>query len=196
MAHVAPSRIRDAPAMRRRYERHARRDAVTGAPEAMAALMVLSRARGDARPDDVFRAADAAARALIGHELFTVMRFDPSRWIVERLYSSAPDSYPAGGRKAKRDAGWGRQVLRDGRPYVGGGPDAIAWAFDDAAKILALGLDQVANMPVLSERRVVGTVNILRGGAPFTENDVDRLRNIAALTAPAIERSVEPDTSP
>ncbi len=132
------------------------------------------------------RLADATAQSMIGHQLFTVMRLHRDTVEVERLYSSRPDTYPPGGRKAKRDTPWGAHVLTAGRSYLGRGADDIRWAFDDHAVILRLGLETVINVPLRRNGVVIGTMNLLDGPGALDQADVATAEAIADLLAGAL----------
>ena len=112
-------------------------------------------------PQQVFATAEAITQELIGHSLFTVMRFDADVMAVQRIYSSNPDAYPIGGRKPKRDTEWGRHVLEQGKVFIGTNDDDIRWAFDDSDVIIGLDLHAVLNVPVRSSTGVIGTMNLL-----------------------------------
>lgn len=131
-------------------------------------------------PETAFRAADAAAKTLIGHRLFTVMAFHAETMEVERCYSSAPASYPAGGRKQKRDTAWGSLVLEEGRPYIGRNADDIRRHFNDHDVILDLGLGAVLNVPVKSLGRTIGTMNLLDVAGHYDAHHVE-LATVIAL---------------
>ncbi|MHC9237200.1 GAF domain-containing protein [Pseudooceanicola sp. 502str34] len=125
----------------------------------------------------------ALCNAAIPNGLFTAMRFHEDAMEVERLFSSMPDVYPVSGRKPKRDTEWGTKVLVQRRPNLGSGPDDIAWAFSDHETILGLGLTEVLNVPVIRADQVIGTINFLRGGAPFTEAEAATGQILAAALA-------------
>jgi hypothetical protein len=111
--------------------------------------------------DAVFHRLALEAGSKIGQRLFTVTWFDAAAMQVQRVYSSNPLAYPVGGRKAKRDTAWGRQVLIDGKPLICEGDEAIARMFDDHDTILGLGLHSSINAPVGSEAGCVGVLNFL-----------------------------------
>lgn len=144
--------------------------------------------RGAASTEDAFRAAEAAAQALIGHRLFTVMAFDAARMEVQRRYSSDPEHYPAGGSKKKRDTEWGRHVLEQGRVLIGAGADDIRRYFDDHAVILGLGLTAVLNVPIRRGGETVGTMNLLDATAHYTDADAETGKTLAAALADALDQ--------
>jgi hypothetical protein len=127
--------------------------------------------RGAERAEPVFRAVETLSADVIGHRLFTIMRFDPARAEVERVHSSQPAAYPVGGRKAKRDTAWSDHTLRDMKVFRASGVDAIRAAFDDHATILSLGLASVLNIPLVLGGRCIGTMNLLHEEGWYTAED-------------------------
>ena len=134
-------------------------------------------------PDTLFKAiADVATRS-VDAGLVTVMRHDAAASTVERLYSSNPQTYPVGGKKAKRDTAWGRKVLTEHRLLVSAGDAALRESFDDHATIIGLGLHSCVNVPLVSEGGCIGTMNISRAQAAWSDDEVAIVRalGLAAL---------------
>jgi hypothetical protein len=127
--------------------------------------------RGENYPAPIFRAVEALSGEVIGHRLFTIMRFDAGRSEVERVHTSMPAVYPVGGRKAKRDSAWSDHTLRDMKVFRASGADAIRAAFDDHATILSLGLGSVLNIPLVLAGGCVGTMNLLHDAGWYTPQD-------------------------
>jgi hypothetical protein len=111
------------------------------------------------------------------------MRFHAETMEVERIFSSLPAVYPVSGRKPKRDTEWGAKVLVERRPNLGSGAADIKWAFSDHETILGLDLTEVLNVPVIRSDMVLGTINFLRDGQPFTEEDAATGQLLAAALA-------------
>jgi hypothetical protein len=126
------------------------------------------------------------ARASFGYRLFTAMRYLPAADEVERVYTTDAAAYPTGGRKLKHDTAWSRQVLIAGEPYFANDEAGIRAAFDDADRILALGLGAVINVPVRHGGRVVGTLNFLREAGGYAPTDVPKALALAPLAAAAL----------
>lgn len=137
------------------------------------------------QPHALFAALAAVAAEAMGCVLFTAMRFDAAAGEVERLYSTNPDAYPVGGRKAKRDTPWATQVLSECRVFVGSGDAAIRGAFDDHEKILALGLHSIINVPVVVAGTCVGTVNFLMSRDAVDPADVALAGELGHITTAA-----------
>jgi len=130
-----------------------------------------------------FSAIGEQAQRRFGWKLFTAMRYLPSGE-VERVHTSNPGAYPLAGRKPRRDTPWSRQVLVRGEPYYANDAAGIRFAFEDAEKILGLGLGAVINVPVKDGERVLGTLNFLREAGGYRLEHVSEAR---ALTGKAIE---------
>ena len=111
------------------------------------------------------------ARRRFGWTLFTAMRYLPSGE-VERVHTTNPEAYPLAGRKPRRDTPWSRQVLVRGEPYYANDAAGIRFAFEDAEKILGLGLGAVMNVPVKEGERVLGTLNFLREAGGYRPQQI------------------------
>ena len=118
------------------------------------------------------------AQGRFGWKLFTAMRYLQSGE-VERVHTSNPAAYPLAGRKPRRDTAWSRQVLVRGEPYYANDAAGIRFAFEDAEKILGLGLGAVINVPVTDGGRVLGTLNFLREAGGYHPEDVNAALHIA-----------------
>ena len=123
------------------------------------------------------------AQRRFGWKLFTAMRYLASGE-VERVHSSDPEAYPLAGRKPRRDTAWSRQVLVRGEPYYANDEAGIRTAFEDAEKILGLGLGAVINVPVKDGSRVLGTLNFLREAGGYGPEQVPEA---LALARKAVE---------
>jgi hypothetical protein len=119
------------------------------------------------------------AQRRFGWQLFTAMRYLPSGE-VERVHTSNPAAYPLAGRKPRRDTPWSRQVLVRGEPYYANDAAGIRFAFEDAEKILGLGLGAVMNAPVKEGERVLGTLNFLREAGGYRPEDLEVAMKLAA----------------
>ena len=107
-------------------------------------------ARG-AEPPAAFRAVDEALQEILGHRLFTVFVLRGGG-MVERVYSSSPESYPVGGLKPMGPTPWGDLVLGRGQTFLGPDRAAIRWAFPDHELIESLGLGSVLNASAIPRR--------------------------------------------
>lgn len=155
-------------------------------------LIALAKAAAEQRdPAAVFRAAEAASAALIGHRLFTALFVVADGTEVERIYSSDPAAYPLTGRKQMGPTPWGEHVLKQARPWLGNDMDAIRWAFPDHARIESLGCGACINIPVREGGVVVGTMNILDAAGSFAAHHLDVAEVIGGFLPGAIRRAAD-----
>jgi GAF domain-containing protein len=134
-------------------------------------------------PTALFKAIEDVAIRRVDAGLVTMMRHDAVESTVERLYSSNPQAYPVGGKKAKRDTDWGRKVLTEHRVLVSAGDAGLRESFDDHATIIGLGLHSCVNVPLVREGKCIGTMNISRAQAEWRDDEVALVRalGLAAL---------------
>lgn len=137
------------------------------------------------QPQALFGALDAALGAVLGHRLFTLMRYHEHTGESERIYTTHPREYPVGGRKALNPTAWTEQVLRRQQPYLGRTPADVAAVFFDHALIASLGCGSVLNVPVVWDGRVLGTINLLHEVGWYDDTDASVGRLFGALAIPA-----------
>ena len=136
------------------------------------------------QPQALHAALDAALGAVLGHRLFTLMRYHPDSGESERVYTTHPREYPVGGRKALNPTAWTEQVLRRQQPYLGRTPAEVQAVFFDHALIASLGCGSVLNLPVVWNARVLGTINLLHEAGWYDERDAPIGLTFAALAIP------------
>ena len=122
-------------------------------------------------PSPVYAALEALTAQVIGHRLFTIMRFDAARSTSKRVHTNRPDVYPVGGRKQKARTAWGDRVLVAMQPSRASKADEVRAAFDDHATIIGLGLGSILNIPIVSGGRCVGTMNLCHAEGWYTSDD-------------------------
>ena len=110
----------------------------------------------------------------------------PGEIRLQRIWSSEPGGYPVGGGKTKTRTPWTRQLLEQGEVFVGEGDAALARVFDDHARIAALDLHSVANVPITREGRCVATFNVLGRQSGWQARDIAAIRMLALLAAPHV----------
>ena len=67
-----------------------------------------------------------------------------------------------------------------GVPYYANDAAGLRFAFEDADKILGLGLGAVMNLPVKEGERVLGTLNFLREAGGYRPEDLEVAMKLAA----------------
>jgi hypothetical protein len=147
-------------------------------------LVALSRLLAEpGQPQVLFGALDAAARRLVGHELFTLLYVDGHE--VARIYSNREAEYPVFGRKPMGPTPWGAHVMQGKKSFLGRDKAAIRWAFFDHALIESMGLGSVINVPVIYDAEVIGTINLLAAEHHYREEHVAPIERLAPLVVPA-----------
>jgi GAF domain-containing protein len=141
-------------------------------------------------PAALFAAIAAIAARRVGAGLVTAMRHDEAASTVERIYSSNEAAYPVGGRKVKQESDWSRHVLVEHRVLVSAGDDAIRKHYNDHAIIFGLGLHSCVNVPLVANGKCIGTLNVLRPQAEWSDEQVALARalGIAALAGALMVR--------
>ena len=142
-------------------------------------------------PASLFAAIAAIAARRVDAGLVTAMRHDEAASTVERIYSSNEAAYPVGGRKVKQESDWSRHVLVEHRVLVSAGDDAIRRHYNDHAIIFGLGLHSCVNVPLVSAGNCIGTLNVLRAQAEWSEDEVTLVRalGLAALAGVLMMRA-------
>jgi GAF domain-containing protein len=135
------------------------------------------------QPGALFSWLDAEVKRLIGHRIFSLMVVAGDE--VERVYTSQPEAYPAGGRKPMRQTPWSAHVMAGGKPWLGATLADIAEAFPDHALIASLGCGACINVPVIYDGKVIGTMNALDREGAYTSASVEMIAPLAPLAIPA-----------
>jgi len=138
------------------------------------------------QPAATYAALEAAMEAVLGHRLFTILRYHADTGESERVWTNRPAAYPVAGRKALNPTFWSRQVLQERRPYLGRTAADIREVFFDHELIASLGCASVLNLPVVWDDRVLGTINLLHEAEWYVETDVAIGLAFAGLAVPAL----------
>jgi hypothetical protein len=141
---------------------------------------------GPGQPAPTYTALERAMGAVLGHVLFTILRFHADTGESERVWTNRPQAYPVAGRKALNPTFWSRQVLEERRPYLGRTAADIRAVFFDHELIASLGCASVLNLPVVCDARVLGTINVLHEAEWYDESDVPIGLIFAALAVPVL----------
>ena len=119
----------------------------------------------------IHSALESVSEQVMGHRLFTIMRFDVTCSEVERVHSSLPSVYPVGGRKKKANTTWANHVLREMKVFRCTTPEEISSAFDDHQTMFGLGLGSIINIPIVFEERCLGTMNLTHEAGWYLPED-------------------------
>ncbi len=157
---------------------------------------VVAMLKGRHSPAQACAAVAAAAQAIVGHKLFTVLYVAPGAQEVARIYSSDPVAYPVAGRKRMGPTPWGDLVIGRMQPYIGHDDDDIRWAFPDHALIRSLGLSSVLNIAIAYNGACVGTLNILDVANHYRDEHVGLMEPFGALLVPMLIAAAGDDPGP
>jgi hypothetical protein len=160
--------------------RHGRVDAM---PHLAAVAAAMAR---PGQPAATFAALETATNIVLGHRLFTILKYHAASGESERVWTNQPAAYPVAGRKALNPTFWSRHVLEERRAYVGRTAVDIRAVFFDHELIASLGCASVLNVPVVWDARVFGTINLLHEAEWYDESDATLGFAFAALAVPAL----------
>ena len=132
---------------------------------------------------EIFELLENAFQEIIGHKLFTVLRYDKSSLELERIYSSNPSNYPLNGIKKLTNTDWSKIVLVDGNVYIGYNSNDIKLSFPDYELIEKLGCRSVMNIPLILKGNVVGSVNLLNKENWYNEHQVQVAKMLSSKVA-------------
>jgi hypothetical protein len=135
------------------------------------------------QPTPLFQALDQAFKAVVGHQLFTLLVVDGDE--VARVYSNRPQEYPVAGRKPMGPTPWGAHVIKGLKPFLGPRVEDVRWAFFDHALIESMGLGSTLNLPVVYNGACLGTINLLDAEHHYNESHVAPAAAFAPLLVPA-----------
>jgi hypothetical protein len=138
--------------------------------------------RGVRRPGvtaaDLIGGVGKMVHATIGTKLLTASVFDIDKAQSRRVYSENLAAYPLAGIKPIEDNAWSEIVLRQHRVFSTLRIEDIAEVFFDWQLIQSLGCESNANIPVVVNGQVIGTLNLLHEAGYYTP---ERLVAAAAL---------------
>jgi transcriptional regulator with GAF, ATPase, and Fis domain len=141
----------------------------------------------EGQPEPALGALQEAFADMVGYKLFTILTYDRSARVARRAFSSMPEAYPVGGTKPIVETDWVRQVLRDGKTYVGHERDDIRHVFTDYELIWSLGCESIINVPVRWDGDVIGTCNLLHQRRWYSGRNQDELMTLAQFAVPILQ---------
>lgn len=127
---------------------------------------------------------DRVFKRKFGHKLFTLTAILTGNREVQRTYSSGQSDYAIGGRKPVVQNGWSKQVVDQGRPFLGETIDDVIEYFPDHKQISDMGLGAVLNLPVIFCGETIGTLNILDRDYAYDQNQAEEALIYTQILAP------------
>ena len=142
-------------------------------PAAVAARLADTSAvlAGSADDAALYASVQGAVEALVGFRLLTILRTTPAGDGLERMHSSDPVAYPAGGVKPVGADAWLRHLLTATAPQLSPDAAAVRRNFFDADAIFALGCQSALNLPIRFRGRNLGTLNLLHRADWYRPSD-------------------------
>ena len=136
------------------------------------------------KTNDFYQSLDKLIFRLIGHKLLTLMVIDQSGKYVERVYSNNKKIYPLLGTKPIPTNEWTKRVLIEKKEFLGSNFKQIKKLFFDHETIKSLGCGSIINLPVISNNKVLGTLNILHKENYYNKKNLKNVRDFAQLLSP------------
>ena len=112
------------------------------------------------------------------------MVIDQSGKYVERVYSNNKKIYPLLGTKSIPANEWTKQVLIEKKEFLGSNYKQIKKLFFDHETIKSIGCGSIINLPVISNNKVLGTLNILHKENYYNKTNLKNVRDFAQLLSP------------
>ena len=131
-----------------------------------------------------YKKLDVAIKKSVGHKLFTLMVVDKSGKYVERVYSNNKKIYPLLGTKPIPKNAWTNRVIVNKKEFLGSNFNQIKKLFFDYEVIKSLGCGSIINIPIISNKKVLGTLNILHKENYYNKKSISDVKNYAQLLAP------------
>jgi hypothetical protein len=138
------------------------------------------------QPHATLLALQALVQREVGARLFTVMTFDATTGLSQRVHSSHPEEYPVSGVKPLSLGLWSRTVIDERKTFVANSIEAVAEVFPDHELICSLGCESIVNLPVVFANAVIGTVNCLDARGYYTPERGVKVEGLAPFAAMAL----------
>lgn len=127
---------------------------------------------------DLIHGVGRMLHEIIGTQLLTASVYDMDKRQSMRVYSENLDAYPLAGLKPIIDNKWTEIVLNQHRIFHTLSIEEIAEVFFDWQLIQSLGNESNANIPVVVDGKVIGSLNLLHKAGYYTE---ERLKSVGEL---------------
>ena len=131
-----------------------------------------------------YKKLDLAIKKTVGHKLFTLMVVDKSGKYVERVYSNNKKIYPLLGTKPIPKNAWTKRVIINKKEFLGSNFNQIKKLFFDYKIIKSLGCGSIINIPIINNKNVLGTLNILHKENYYNKKSINDVKNFAQLLTP------------
>ena len=109
---------------------------------------------------------------------------DRSTKYVERVYSNNKKIYPLLGTKPIPKNVWTRKVIIEKKEFLASNFNEIKKLFFDYEIIHSLGCGSIINIPILNNKKILGTLNVLHKEKYYTKKSVNNIKPFTQLLAP------------
>ena len=133
---------------------------------------------------EFYKKLDKIIKRNIDHKLFTLTVVDRSIKYVERVYSNNTKIYPLLGTKPIPKNSWTNKVINNKKYFFGESKNQIKKLFFDYKIIHSLGCGSIINIPILNNKKILGTLNVLHEEKYYTKKSVNNIKPFAQLLAP------------
>ena len=139
---------------------------------------------GKLSANEFYKKLDKTIKNNIGHRLFTLTVVDYSIKYVERVYSNNIKIYPLLGTKPIPINSWTNKVINNKKFFFGENKNQIKKLYFDYEKIFSLGCGSIINIPIINDKKILGTLNILHKERSYTIKSVKIIQPYAQLLNP------------
>ena len=130
---------------------------------------------------NVFSLLEKAFQEIIGHKLFTILKYDHNKFMLERMFTNKPIEYPTKGMKKLKKSLWQKCVFEDGNIYIGYNSEDIKNSFPDYELIFKLECKSVMNIPIVNDNFIKGSINILHKENWYNQNHIKSAKILTNL---------------
>lgn len=157
--------------------------------DALASLIGLAAAlRTPLDPAAQWEAVATALQGAFGWTVFSINRYDAATDESDRVYSTAPETWPVGGRKQRKPNFWSAQVIDRGEIHIGSTAADIEAVFSDHVQIAAHGCASILNIPVRYDGKTLGALNLMHQAHHYDGCNRALALAFAALVVPVFLR--------
>ena len=116
--------------------------------------------------------------------MFTLTVIDQSIKYVERVYSNNTKIYPLLGTKPIPKNLWTQKVIVSKKIFFANNYDLIKKLFFDHRIIYSLGCGSIINIPIINNKKILGTLNMLHKEKFYTKKNIKFIKPYAQLLSP------------
>jgi hypothetical protein len=139
----------------------------------------------------VFRLVERISAETMGWRLFTILRYVEAEGVVERVFSSEPETYPVGGRKRLASFPTNHGAMQQGEVFLAATKASVRETYADHESLFALGVTAILNVPIRHAGHRLGTLNLCGEEGMYGAAEVGRGRILGGLLVPWLLRDAQ-----